>query len=89
VTCEWDTAKDAINRAKHGFPLALAVPLFDGTERVGPDVRFDYGEERLVARGMIEGRLFVCVFTRRGETLRIISLRKANRREQDAYRDGL
>lgn len=86
---EWDSEKDAINIARRGLPLALAELLFNGTERVSQDDRFDYGEVRLVARGLIDGRLFVCVFTDRGNTRRIISLRKANRREVNAYHQGL
>ena len=46
------------------------------------DVRKNYGEVRLQARGLIDGRLYVIAFTRRGENLRLISLRKANKREQ-------
>jgi uncharacterized DUF497 family protein len=63
--------------------------MFDGTERISRDDRFVYGETRLIARGLINGRLFVCVFTDRGKARRIISLRKANRREIDAYRKGV
>ena len=46
------------------------------------DDRRDYGEERRLAYGFAEGRLYVCVYTRRGRSYRIISVRKANRREQ-------
>ncbi len=49
---------------------------------VSRDARKDYGEERLQARGLIRGRLFVVVFTRCGADLRLISLRKANKRER-------
>ena len=86
---EWDSAKDRQNIAKHGISLGAAELLFDGAERVSRDERFEYGERRMVARGLIAGRLFVCVFVDRGGVRRIISLRKANRREGDAYRKGL
>jgi hypothetical protein len=46
------------------------------------DTRRDYGEVRLQARGLIRGRLYVVVFTIRGADFRLISLRKANKREQ-------
>ena len=49
---------------------------------VSLDDRKDYGEVRLQARGLIDGRLYVIAFTQRGENLRLISLRKANKREQ-------
>jgi uncharacterized DUF497 family protein len=81
VKFAFDPAKDAINREKHGVTLALAEALFDGPHHVVDDDRFDYGEKRRFAFGRVVGRLFVCVFVDRGETRRIISLRRANSRE--------
>ena len=49
------------------------------------DVRNDYGEERLVTMGMIEQRLHVIVYTERGNNIRVISARKANKMEQKRY----
>ena len=49
-------------------------------------MRAEYGERRFIAYGFIEERLFVCVYVWRGERRRIVSLRKAIRREFDAYR---
>lgn len=49
---------------------------------VSLDDRKDYGEVRLQARGLIDGRLYVIAFTQRGEKLRLSRLRKANKREQ-------
>jgi uncharacterized DUF497 family protein len=51
------------------------------TAKIWQDTRKDYGEERFIALGYIEKRLFSMVFTVRGDVLRIISLRKANNRE--------
>jgi hypothetical protein len=84
---EFDTAKDAINVAKHGVSLVEAILLFESDFLVRPDGRKMYGEERLIAYGEIGGRVHVCVYTMRDEIHRIISLRKANRREIDAYRE--
>lgn len=72
----FDPAKDAINRTKHGVPLALVEILFAGPHAVTTDDRFDYGEVRQIA-----GRLFVCVYVDRQAERRVISLRKANQRE--------
>lgn len=81
----FDSAKDAANRAKHGVSLALAEILFAGPHTRVVDDRFDYGEVREVAFGLVNDRLFVCVFAdRRGER-RVISLRKANSREVRRY----
>ncbi|MGL4236704.1 BrnT family toxin [Tabrizicola sp.] len=82
---EWDEAKDAANRAKHGLSLADAARLDWAHARSEPDRRHDYGEDRQVALVMLDGRLMTCAFTIRGEVLRIISLRKSNIREIRRY----
>ena len=81
----YDPHKDRVNRAKHGVPLALAELLFAGRCVASVDDRFDYGEVRTVALGLINGRVFVCVYADRATERRIISLRKANRREVRHY----
>ncbi len=84
---EFDPAKDRVNRAKHGIGLALAALMFEDDILVHemPDERRDYGEPRMIAYGLIMGRAVVCVYTWRGSARRIISLRKANGREQALY----
>lgn len=82
---EWDAEKDAQNRAKHGMGLGDAVLLaWEGRIEV-PDSRHDYGEERRMAYAYIGDRLHVCVYTMRSGAMRIISLRKANKREITTY----
>ena len=81
----FDPAKEAVNQAKHGVSLALAEVLFAGPHLSIADDRFDYGEARQVAFGFIHDRLFVCVYTDRESERRVISLRKANRREVNRY----
>lgn len=81
----FDPAKDRINRAKHGASLALAEVLFAGPHAAMADDRFDYGEVRQIAFGLIRDRLFVCVYADREEERRVISLRKANQREVKRY----
>lgn len=78
---EWDKGKDAVNRAKHGLALADAARLDWVRGRTVPDLRADYGEARFVLFARMDGRLHVCIFAKRGERTRIISLRKANSRE--------
>ena len=50
-----------------------------------PDRRRDYGEERLIAFAPMQGRLYVVCYVRRGQLRRIISFRKANKREEQVY----
>lgn len=85
----FDPAKDATNRAKHGVSLALAEVLFAGPHVSTEDDRFDYGEVRKVAFGLIRDRLFVCVYVDRDMERRVISLRKANKREVMRYGENL
>lgn len=59
--------------------------FLDPLRLVEVDDRFDYGEIRYHAVGQVEGREFVVVYTTRGRALRIISARKANRREIARY----
>lgn len=74
----FDLAKDRINRTKHGVSLALAEVLFTGPPVSVEDDRFDYRE---VAFGLINDRFFVCVYADRDDERRVISLRKATKRE--------
>lgn len=82
---EWDDDKDAANRAKHGIGLAKAAHLDWDTAQEELDTRKNYGEPRSIAYAYLGNRLYVCVYTLRGRARRIISLRKANRREGNAY----
>lgn len=80
---EWDKEKSAHNMIERGISFELASQIFeDGAHRTLVDNREDYGEVRLLTYGMIGRRLFAVVHTSRGEHIRIISARKANRREQ-------
>ncbi len=85
----FDPAKDKLNRVKHGVSLALAEVLFAGPFTSTTDDRFEYGEVREVAFGLMNGVLFACVYVDRDTERRVISLRKANRREVRLYGDQL
>lgn len=84
---EFDPIKNQANRVKHGLSLALAEAFELETALVEIDDRNDYKEERFIALGLIGDRVHVMVFTVRGEAIRVISLRKANRREVKRYDD--
>jgi uncharacterized protein len=83
VRFEWDEEKDARCRHDRGLGFADVLPAFlDPGRRIEPDLRWSYGEARFRLYGLVEGRLFVIVYTWRGEAVRIISARKANARER-------
>lgn len=86
IRFEWDAAKSEENRAKRGFSFGDILSVFHDPARVTfTDDRFDYGETRWITFGRIDGRLFAIAYTTRGETIRIISARKANDRERMRY----
>jgi uncharacterized DUF497 family protein len=83
---EWDSVKNASNFAKHGVDFDDAARIFDGPVLEKIDRRRDYGEERMAAVGMVNGIEVFVVYTWRGRNRRIISARRANHHEREAYR---
>jgi len=82
---EYDPAKNAANLLKHGIALIEAVRLDWDNAVIRPDARYNYGEERKNALGYIGARLYCAIFVDRDGKRRIISLRKANKREEKIY----
>ena len=83
---EWDQEKDRANRAKHGISFEEAKVIFAGPVLTAPDDRQDYGEERFISYGQIGTLVVVAVVhTSRRKRIRLISARKANLKERQAY----
>ena len=82
---DFDPAKEASNLEKHGVSLALAVELDWDAALVWIDDRQEYGELRMIALAPKTGILYYVAFVDRGTIRRIISLRRANRREVKHY----
>ena len=83
---EWDEKKRQETLALRGLDFAdCAAVLSSEPRQERPDNRQDYGEVRWVALGFLEGRLVVILYTKRGKVRRIISMRKANRREKELF----
>lgn len=86
---EWDEAKSALNKAKHGVSLAEARFAFGDPFAIDwHDGRYTYGEDRFILLGMATGRLLYVAFTMRGEVIRIISARGAEPYEQRRYHEA-
>jgi uncharacterized protein len=83
----WDSAKDALYRRKHGLRLADGIPALEDPNRdISIDDRFDYGEERSITLGVTRQRVLYVVSTEWDEeTIRIISVRKADPNEIERY----
>ena len=86
---EWSEKKNKSNLIKHGLSFEDVQSVFDGDCVTVEDNRFDYGELRFITLGSLERRIVVIAHTPRGENTRIISMRKANSREQKIYQKRL
>lgn len=82
---EFDPNKDIGNQAKHGVSLALAGEVDWDAALVWVDERFDYNESRMIALAPETNILYYVAFVDRDDVRRVISLRRANRREVKHY----
>jgi uncharacterized DUF497 family protein len=92
---EWDVRKAAVNHTKHGVSFTEAATVFGDPEALdGPDLRHSDRESRFLRLGRAAtGRVLIVAYTVRrrgnGESIRIISARRASRKEQAAYAASL
>jgi hypothetical protein len=83
---EFDGTKDEINRQKHGLSLAFGARIFDDPDvLILPTIREEDEEERYKAIGLVEGKLYAAVHVWREDTVRFLSVRRSNKREEEAY----
>lgn len=80
-----DPDKRQRNKAKHNIDLAECESIFDEPMLTREDDHFEYGEERLISLGLLQGRVVVSVWTDSEDGPRLISCREANGYEQEAY----
>ena len=86
---EFDPQKDAGNLAKHGLSLGLAYELDWNAALVWVGDRFEYDELRMIALAPRTNILYYVAFVDRGDVMRIISLRRATRREVKHYVENI
>ena len=87
---EWDEAKNASNRQKHGISFEEAILIFNGPVLTRADVHHESGEVRELSFGLLGGIVVLAVaHTDRNGRKRIISARKATARERKAFHDYL
>ncbi len=84
---EWDEEKRQRTLSERGLDFADVARLDWDRAVIIPDTRRDYGEPREVAMAELDGRLMVVAYTIRDGALRVISFRKANRRERKVFDD--
>ena len=86
MSFEWDETKRAENIRDRQIDFRDVLDLFDSPESVVfEDDRKDYGEPRFILLGPFRDKLYQVVFTPRGDNIRIISVRRANKRERRLY----
>jgi uncharacterized DUF497 family protein len=81
---EFDSGKDRESRRKHGFSLSLGREILENLVHEDLD-NVSAFEERWIGYGFADGRLMVCVYTQRRQVTRIISVRRATRREERTW----
>ena len=82
---EYDEAKRAETLQTRGLDMARAPEVRRGSCLDFVDERRDYGENRIISVGYLDSRMVILAWTPRGNVRRVISLRKANGREQRVY----
>lgn len=82
---EFDPAKRNATLQTRGLDMARAPDVFAGATLTVEDNRKDYGEPRYITIGFLANRMVILAWTQRGKVRRIISMRKANEREQAVY----
>lgn len=81
----FDPAKDARNKKERGLSFECVAEFDFESAYFEVDIRRDYGEVRIRALGLLDGRLHALVFVETATGIRIISFRRANRREVKQY----
>ena len=79
----WDEAKCRTNVRKHGLDFTDAEQVFAGITYTIEDRRFDYNERRFITLGLLRDTVVVMAHTETRAAIRIISMRKATRNEQE------
>ena len=87
---QWDENKARTNLEKHGVSFAEAATVFgDALSLTIPDPAHSQREERFIILGMSHQRkLLVVVHTERGDSIRLISARRASRRERKSHEES-
>jgi uncharacterized DUF497 family protein len=85
----FDPAKRERTLLERGLDFCDVIEVFSRQIYQQQDTRFDYGEVRILTVGYLNGRMVIVIWTPRGEARHVISMRKANEREQKYYSDLL
>jgi len=82
---EWDETKRRSNIQRHGIDFEDAAAVFAGETITFLDDRYDYGEMRFLTFGLVWGEVVAIVHTETDEVIRVISVRRASKDEEETY----
>ena len=85
----WDERKRRANIGKHGLDFADAEKVFAGPMVLFEDDRTDYGEQRMIGIGSLDYLIVIIVHVETDDTVRIISMRKADNDETNLYYENV
>ncbi len=81
---EWDANKSRTNKSKHDLDFNAAKEMWNDSNRVEIQIPYPF-EDRSILLGKIDDKLWAAIFTHRGNAIRIISVRRARRQEEELY----
>jgi uncharacterized DUF497 family protein len=82
---EWDETKRRSNLRRHGFDFVAIEKILSEATVTFLDDRFDYGETRFLTLGLFKYRVVAVTHTETEDVIRIISIRKASKNEEETY----
>ena len=85
VRFEWDEEKRIANLKRHGIDFRDVYRVFDFDRFLLEDDRYDYGEQRWISFGLLFGEVVAVTHTETDEVIRIISVRRAEKHEEERY----
>ncbi|MCG7625949.1 BrnT family toxin [Epibacterium sp. Ofav1-8] len=86
---DYDPKKRDSNIEKHGVDFWVAALIFEGETLTKEDKRKDYGEQRFISLGIVDGDVYSVTHTERDGRIRIISAWKGGRKEHDEYQNHI
>jgi hypothetical protein len=90
MTFEWDPEKNKANRIKHGISFERAIAIWESVHLEVEDIaRSEEGEKRGATMGWVEGKLYLAIWTRRADKIRLISVRRARQNEERVFTEKI
>jgi hypothetical protein len=86
---EWDTIKSLKNREKHGVSFEEAMEIWRDVRIDAENIARKGNESRSATLGMIKGRIYVAIWTKRKGKIRLISVRRARNNEEKIYKKNI